>query len=47
MEMPVTVRVVRKLKDELIVGCDVLADNVIHLGPGLLTMKGKTWPLKG
>ena len=42
---PVTVRVVSNLKEDLILGCDVLADSIINLKQGLLTMKGKTWPL--
>ena len=31
---------------KLILECDVLADSVIHLGRGLLTIRGKKWPIK-
>ena len=36
---------VRNLHEELILGCDVLADSIINLKRGLLTIQGKTWPL--
>ena len=42
---PIAVRIVRNLNDDLILGCDVLADSVINLKRGLLTIQGKTWPL--
>ena len=42
---PVIVTVVRGLREELILGCDVLNNSQIDLKRGVITMHGKCWPI--
>ena len=45
VDRPVNVTVVRGLREELILGCDVLNESTIDLTRGIITLNGKEWPI--
>ena len=45
VDRPVNVTVVRGLREELILGCDVLNESTIDLTRGIITLNGKSWPI--
>ena len=45
LDAPITVIIVRNLQEQLILGCNVLANTLIDLSRGIVRIDGKTWPI--
>ena len=45
MQSPINVIIVRNLQEQLILGCNVLANTIIDLSRGIVRIQGKTWPI--